>query len=186
MLQCTNRDLPIQMSLGQGKSDFTLNDAAPLEAIRCVKGPSKPNSPLWEGAIAWRFINHLSLNYLSLMNTDEQEGAATLREMLKLYATNQDAGLTKQIEGMHAVRVKPLVRRLPLAGPICFGRGLEIELEVDELAFQGGSSFLFGSVLAQFFAHHVSINSFTETVLRSTNRGEIMRWIPQCGNRPIL
>ncbi len=186
MLQCTNRDLPIQMSLGNGKSDFTLNDAAPLEAIRCVKGPSKPNSPLWEGAIAWRFINHLSLNYLSLMNADEQEGAATLREMLKLYATNQDAVLTKQIEGVHSVGVKPLVRRLPMAGPICFGRGLEIELNVDELAFQGGSSFLFGSVMAQFFAHHVSINSFTETVLRSTKRGEIMRWVPQCGNRPIL
>lgn len=183
---CTNRDLPIQMPLGIGKSDFTLDDAAPLEAIRCVKGPSKPFSPLWEGAIAWRFISHLSLNYLSLINTNEHEGAATLREMLKLYATSQDAGLTKQIEGVHSVRVKPLVRRLPMAGPICFGRGLEIELEVDEFAFQGGSAFLFGSIMKQFFAHHVSINSFTETVLRSTKRGEIMRWAPQCGNRPIL
>ncbi len=120
------------------------------------------------------------------MNTDEREGAATLREMLKLYASSHDAGHKNQIEGVHSVSVKPLVRRIPAAGPICFGRGLEIELEVDELAFQGGSAFLFGSVMERFFAHHVSINSFTETVLRSTKRGEIMRWIPQCGNRPIL
>lgn len=185
-LQCTNRDLPILMPLGSGKTDFTLDSASPIQAIRCVKGPSKPFSPLAEGAIAWRLINHLSLNYLSLIDGFEHEGAAALREMLELYAASKDAGLSKQIEGVRSVHAKPVVRRLPGTGPICFGRGLEIELEVDELAFQGGSAFLFGCVMQQFFAHHVSINSFTQTVLRSTKRGEIMRWVPQCGNRPIL
>jgi type VI protein secretion system component VasA len=32
-----------------------------------------------------------------------------------------------------------MVRRLPMGGPIAFGRGVRIELEVDDLAFQGGS-----------------------------------------------
>jgi len=183
---CTNRDLPLTMPLNLGKTDFTLESAAPVEAIRCAKGPSKPYSPLWEGAIAWRLISHLSLNYLSLTNANDREGAAALREMLELYATSTDAGLKKQIEGVHSVRVQPITRRLPLYGPISFGRGLEIELLLDEMAFQGGSSFLFGSVLEQFFARYVSINSFTETVLRSTARGEVMRWVPRCGERPIL
>jgi len=78
------------------------------------------------------------------------------------------------------------MRRLPVSGPIAFGRGIRIELEVDEMGFQGGSAFLFGSVMEQFFVRHVSINSFTETVLRSTTRGEIMHWMPRCGNRPII
>jgi type VI secretion system protein ImpG len=69
---------------------------------------------------------------------------------------------------------------------VTFGRGLEVTLDVDELAFQGGSAFLFGCVMEQFLARHVSINSFTETVLRSSARGEIMRWVPRCGDRPIL
>ena len=84
------------------------------------------------------------------------------------------------------VVVAPVVRRLPMPGPICFGRGLEVTLEVDEMAFEGGGAFLFGQVLSQFFARHASMNSFTQTVLRSQARGQIMRWAPQCGLRPIL
>lgn len=183
---CTNRDLPLLMPLNVGSSDFTLESAAPVAAIRCIKGPSKPYSPLRDGSIAWRLISHLSLNYLSLLNANEREGAAALREILELYAASSDSGLKSHIDGVRAVRVRPLTRRLPLAGPIAFGRGLEIELEVDDMAFQGGSAFLFGAVLERFFARYVSINSFTETVLRSGARGEIMRWIPQCGRRPIL
>ncbi len=90
------------------------------------------------------------------------------------------------IEGLRAVRVGPHVRGFPLPGPITFGRGLQVQLEIDELAFQGGSAYLFGAVMEQFFARYASINSFTETLLRSSARGEIMRWAPRCGERAIL
>jgi type VI secretion system protein ImpG len=183
---CTNRDLPMQMPLHVGKTDFTLDSAAPVIAIQCVKGPSKPSSALGEGTLAWRFISHLSLNYLSLLNSSEGEGAAALRQMLGLYAGSADADVGKQIEGVRSVRTRASVRRLPYSGTLAYGRGIEIELEVDDLAFQGGSAFLFGSVMEQFFSRHVSINSFTETVLRSLARGEVMRWVPRCGERPIL
>lgn len=183
---CTNRDLPLAMPLGMGKTDFMLDSAAPLASIRCVKGPSRPYSPLVGGAIAWQFISHLSFNYLSLLDTSPQEGAAALREILELYAVNSDAGIKKQIDGVRSVRVKPITRRLPMPGPITFGRGLEITLQLEELAFQGGSAFLFASVIEQFFARYASINSFTETVLVSSERGELMRWRARCGNRPIL
>jgi len=183
---CTNRDLSLLVPLGVGKTDFILDSAAPLESIRCVKGPSKPYSPLAQGATAWRFISHLSLNYLSLVNNDHQSGAAALREMLDLYVTTVDASMKRHIEGLRSVRALPVARRLPAAGPICFGRGLEVEVEIDDLAFQGGSAFLFGSVLEQFFARYVSLNSFTETVLRSTTLGEIMRWKAHWGRRWTL
>jgi type VI secretion system protein ImpG len=183
---CTNRDLPLDMPVNVGRTDFTLSEAAPVKEIRCIKGPSAPFSPLAKGSGAWRFIDHLSLNYLSLLDTDESQGAAALRDMLALYATSNDPGVRRQIDAVRSVRVEPAVRRLPLHGPIAFGRGLEITLEVDELAFQGASAFLFGCVMQVFFSRHVSLNSFTETVLRSLTRGEIMRWVPRCGARPIL
>ena len=99
---------------------------------------------------------------------------------------NADAGIKTQIEGVRSVQAKPVVRRLPMPGPITFGRGLEITLELDEMAFQGSSAFLFASVMEQFFARYVAINSFAETVLVSSARGEIMRWRARCGNRPIV
>jgi type VI secretion system protein ImpG len=183
---CTNRDLPLLMPLGLGASDFSIDGVAAVKAVRCIKGPSKPLSALREGGIAWKFVNHLSLNYLSLLDTDERQGAAALRELLELYAAGSDGSMLKQVEGLRSVRTQPIVRRLPMSGPITFGRGLQIDLEVDEFAFQGLSAFLFGAVLDRFFARHVSINAFAETTLRSQGRGEIMRWVPRCGTRPIL
>ena len=36
------------------------------------------------------------------------------------------------------------------------------------------------------FVHHASLNSFVATTLRTTQRGEVARWRPRCGTRPIL
>ena len=63
---CTNRDLPLQILLGKGKTDFTLETGAPVKAIRCISGPTKPRPSLAHGDISWRLISHLSLNYMSL------------------------------------------------------------------------------------------------------------------------
>ena len=101
------------------------------------------------------------------------EGAAALRELLRLYAASADAGARRQVDGIRSVAVARVVRRLPGPGPLAFGRGLEITVTVDEMAFEGASAFLLGAVLSAYFARHVSINSFTETVLAPTSRGEI-------------
>jgi len=183
---CTNRDLVLQMPMGLGQTDFSLNIAAPVTSVRVIAGPSRPYSAVADGAVAWRAISHLSLNYLSLVNATGEQGAAALRDLLELYATTTDVSARRQIEGIRAVNVNRVVRRLPTRGPIAFGRALEIIVDVDEMAFEGGSAFLLGAVLDRYFARYVSINSATETVLRSDSRGEINRWTPTWGTRPTL
>jgi type VI secretion system protein ImpG len=182
----TNRDLPLQMPLGMGRTDFTLESGAPLAAVRCVAGPTRPRTSPAFGEQAWRLLSHLSLNYLSIVDADEGRGASALRELLSLYVEQNDVVMQKQIEGVASIATRPLVSRLPQAGPIALGRGLEITLTLDDDAFHGTGSFLLGSVLEEFFARQVSLNSFTATVLRSTQRGEIMRWPPRTGRRPLL
>ena len=184
--QCTNRDLVLQMPIGAGRSDLSLDVVAPLAGIRVLSGPSRPYAPLADGAVSWRAISHLSLNYLSLVQSTPEEGAGALRDLLELYAASADVSARRQIEGIRSVRVGRVVRRLLAPGPLAFGRGIEITVLIDELAFEGASAYLLGSVLDRYFARHVSINSFTETVLRSENRGEISRWAPQPGARPTL
>jgi type VI secretion system protein ImpG len=185
-LLCTNRDLPLQMPVGKSQTDFTLDSGAPVSAIRCVAGPTKPRAPTASGETAWRLLSHLQLNYVSLLGDSHEEGAAALREMLTLYCDEFDAGARRQIEGVKAVGAQPVVRRIPLPGPISFGRGLEITLTCDDGAFEGTGAFLLGAVMQQFFARYVSMNSFTETVLRTQERNEVARWPARLGKRQIL
>jgi type VI secretion system protein ImpG len=183
---CTNRDLPLHMSLGQGRTDLTLQASAPVAAVRCIAGPTSPRRSRAEGEVAWRLISHLSLNYLSLTDSSEEEGAVALRDLLMLYGGDADATLKLQVEGVKAIASAPVTRRVAGPGPIAFGRGLELTLTFDEGAFGGSGVFLLASVLEQFFARYVSINSFTETVLKTVQRGEIIRWPARPGLRPTL
>jgi type VI secretion system protein ImpG len=195
---CTNRHLPIQMLKGVGRSDFTMDVSAPVGAIRVIQGPTVPRPSLVlagqnldkpqmpSGRFAWRLISHLSLNYLSLQDLGTETGAEGLREILKLYADPSDRQAHKEIDGLRSVKYRPVVRRVQTPGPITFARGLEITVQFDEAAFEGQGVFVLGAVLEQFFAKYVSLNSFTETVVTSQQRKEIMRWPVQMGKRQIL
>jgi type VI secretion system protein ImpG len=127
----------------------------------------------------------LSLNYLSIADSDGGTGAAALRELLSLYGAIASAEGRKQVEGIRRVSSQGIVRRLPGVRPVTYARGLEITLDCDEAAFEGTGAFLLGAVLERFFARYCTINGFTETVLRS-DRGELMRWPATIGRRPLL
>ncbi len=185
---CTNRDLPLLMAVGGGSTDFTWDFSGPVNAVRIVAGPSRPRPAPSAGATHWRLISHLSLNYLSLVNSDQQPAgsANALRELLGLYAFLNENHVRKEIEGLVSVATRPVHRRIAVTGGSAFARGLEITLEFDETLFEGTGCFLLAAVLDQFISKYVSINSFTELVARTTERGEIMRWPMRAGRRSSL
>jgi type VI secretion system protein ImpG len=174
------------MPLGIGPTDFTLQTGAPVESIRCLAGPTRPRASNVRQETAWQVISHLALNYLSLVDNDQEQGAAALRQLLTLYADYSEPNIQKQIEGVVSIGSRPIVRRIDTPGPITFGRGLELTVNCDESAFEGSGVTLLGAVLEQFFARYVGINSFTETVIKSTDRGEIMRWPARIGKRHTI
>jgi type VI secretion system protein ImpG len=120
-----------------------------------------------------------------LLDAKEAEGAVALRDLLKLYVNPNDIFTLRQIDGIRSVTSAPIVRRVTAAGPLTFARGLEVKVTIDEEAYEGSGIFVLGAVLSQFFARHVSINSFTETVIISQRRGEVMRWPSLIGKRQI-
>ena len=184
--RCTNRDLPVFMPSTGPQAEFHLDAGLPTQSVRAIAGPSRPHTALREGGVAWRLLNLLSLNYLSLLDTEGGEAAAALRDLLSRFPQGTDPGVRRQIEALQNVSTRAVVRRHPLAGPIAFGRGIEVTLTVDELGFAGGSAFLFAAALHHYLSRHASMNSFVETVLVSLTRGEVMRWKPSRGSRSVL
>ncbi len=178
---CTNRDLPLLMP-----NRFTLEVSAPaVKDVVWLTQPTAPRNSRAIGEAAWRTISHLGLNYTSLAEAGEA-GAEPLRDLLRLYADGSDPASRRQIEGVRGLTTRSMTARVGQGGPAAFARGLEVELLIDEEAFEGLGCFLLGSVLEEFFARYVSLNAFTQTVVRSTSRGELVRWPARLGQRPIL
>jgi type VI secretion system protein ImpG len=184
---CSNRDLPVIMPL-DSENSFEFTEGYAVKGIKVVRGPSRPSIPLFGINSNWQLIDHLSLNYLSIADAEPERAAAHIKETLLLYSKIMEETRQSQINGLKAVYSRSVTRRLPVRGPIAFGRGLEVTLEVDEMAFFGGSVFLFGAVLAQWLKRHASTNCFIETVLKSHNKSknERMRWRASIGQRAIL
>lgn len=185
----TNRDLPTLLPHTTGvesAAQWRLESPGPVARVDLLRGPTRPVTRRPVGELGWSLVNHLTLNHLALVGEAPQRAAAALRTMLGLYAPPEDGAWMRQVEGVHGLDARTVVRRLPFKGPLTFGTGVAITLELDDLAFQGTSAFLFASVLERFFARHAAINSFTQLTLRTPQRGEVMRWPPRVGMRETV
>jgi type VI secretion system protein ImpG len=197
---CTNRDLPLRLTEHAGRTaatpqaggiEMTAETGLPIRLACCVAGPTRPRRSRVHGETAWRLISQLSANYLSLAG-GSAGGAQPLRDLLALYADTDETSSGRRVEeryaeGVQEVSSVPVVRRVtPSSLPMAFGRGLEITLTLDDLAYPGPGAFLMGAVLEEFMARSVSLNSFTQTVIRTTQRGEVFRWPARTGRRKLL
>ncbi|MBL8572769.1 MAG: type VI secretion system baseplate subunit TssF [Hyphomicrobiaceae bacterium] len=193
---CSNRHLTEALPVGDGGADFSLLDDTKL-MMRCVAGPTAPREPIAgplrsraevasTGSVTWRLINMLSLNHLGLLSRGAGRNAQSLREILSLFADLRDAATERRIGGIRSLDSKPIVRRVRRDTGVGAARGLEITVVIDEKAFEGTGIFLLGAVLDRFFAEYVAVNNFTQTVIRSAERGEIARWPVRLGMRRRL
>lgn len=181
----TNRDLPLLLATGSS-GVFHLPEGGPVALVRTPVSPTRPRPTLAQGDTAWRLISHLSLNYLSIDEAEKGSGAEALRELIGIYAPSGDKVISKQMEGIVDISTRPIVRRMADEVMSTAVRGLEIKLTLDESFFEGTSVYLLGAVLERFFRKYVTLNSFTETVLVTPQRGEIARWRPETGLGRII
>ena len=181
----TNRDLPCLVPRN-GHSDLAASGSIPVTAIGLIRAPSRPKPPFAQRESAWRLIRQLGFNHLPLADMPHREGAQALRDMLRLFIAIDDDSQRRQIDSLVGSRIEPVTRRLPGAGPLVYGRGVQCTLSVDEEGFSGTSPYLFGLVLEHYLARHVSINVFTQTTLESMQRGTVARWPVRVGGRGIV
>lgn len=195
-LLCSNRHLPQYLPIAQGGADFRMNDDTSLP-LRCVAGPTVPRESVVElernaphrthsGPVHWRLISFLSLNFLGLDNRGSRDGAAALRELLSLFTDVSSQVTERQLQGLKSVTSRPVVRTVRRAGGYHAARGTEVTLRFDERAFEGSGVFLIGAVLDRFMAEYASVNSFTQVVIQSDQRGIVKTWPPRTGQGPLL
>jgi type VI secretion system protein ImpG len=193
---CSNRHLTEHLPVGQGGADFLIEDNTSLQ-VSCVAGPTLPkesivtrsrslNEAAPRGTAAWRLISLLGRSHLGLTGRGTSNSAEALREILSLFADTTDNATERRIRGILAVESRPAVRRLRQANGTGAARGIEITVTFDEKAFEGSGIFLYGAVLDRFFTEYAPVNNFVQTIVRSSERGEIMRWPPRFGARVEL
>jgi type VI secretion system protein ImpG len=193
---CSNRHLTAHLPIGEGGADFRLLDDVSLDLV-CVAGPTRPREPLVSqmrtrgeiasvGVITWRLINMLSLNYLGLVERGAGKNAEALNEMLSLFADFVEDATERKIRGIRGVNSRPIIRRIRERVGSGAARGQEITISFDDKSFEGSGVFLLGAVLDRFFSDYSGFNHFTQTVISTTERGEIMRWPPRMGTRRPL
>jgi type VI secretion system protein ImpG len=182
---CTNRDLPARLPFGNENGDFELDVSMPVKRIVALRKPTQTQRPPTGGSVFWRLISHLSLNYLSLV----EDGKEGLQEILKLYNFDFSNQLRaeQQIDGIVSVRSARHFARVISENGISFARGVKVELELDEEQFVGGGVYLFASIIERFLALYVTLNSFSQLVMKSRQRKEVIReWPPRAGQKILI
>ena len=182
---CTSRDLPLIMPR-DGESDFLIEGFLPVKSIKLISKLTRPQEAVSEDRTLWSFLNQLSLNYLSLLNTDKEDAPVALKELLTVFVSSESDLLKKQIESITRVEtsiINKVVRHYGVAAPI---RGINITITLDEAQLGGVHPFLFGSVLNHYFRRLVSINSFVQLRIDTLQQGHIATWPSEIGERMII
>lgn len=182
---CTSRDLPLIMPR-DGESDFLIEGFLPVKSIKLISKLTRPQEAVSEDRTLWSFLNQLSLNYLSLLNTDKEDAPVALKELLTVFVSSESDLLKKQIESIIRVEtsiINKVVRHYGVAAPI---RGINITVTLDEAQLGGVHPFLFGSVLNHYFRRLVSINSFVQLRIDTLQQGHIATWPSEIGERMII
>jgi type VI secretion system protein ImpG len=180
-LTCTNGQLAGKLDAGD--VSVKTGNAPTFAKYRNITRPTPTVPPPLNDDLHWRLISHLSLNYMSLLSVDSLRSVIGLYNFRARIDRQTEQAHARLLEGIKAVQGKPasvLVDGVPV-------RGLDIELTVDEELLGGeGEAFFLGSVLNEFFAQYVSLNSFSRLAMKGAKRGEVWQWPARIGKRAIL
>lgn len=162
-LLCTNGDMPMCLPYSTGEPKLYLSKAKAICLTPFTRNYHVSNLQL---------ITHLLKNYLFFSNHDDN--LDYLIKIISLYDFANKNHLKDAFLNLTTKTIKKSIQTntkynvdLP---------GTEINLEVDPSKFSGINLFLFGSVLNKFFSQYCEMNSFTELVLSTKQRGEIYRF----------
>lgn len=180
-LTCTNRWLAEQLKPGEvSEATNTSPERCGFHNITPVKGAV--DAPTGE-TLLWACISHTAMNFMSLGDTE------TTRSLLNLYNSFRTSGHSaraaneRQIEGIRKLETHPENRIF--RGSVI--RGQVIKMVCDQSNWPSvGTMYVWGCVLARFFATYATINTYTRFEMSDSDTGVEFKWPPMLGNKPLV
>jgi type VI secretion system protein ImpG len=180
-LTCTNRILAEKLRAGDIQ---VATDSSPAFArFQNITRVTRGIRPPLEGDLPWRLLSHLALNASSLSSVP------AFRSILGLYnfhaLENQQAARANQLHIESIVDIESVPEDILFRGvPI---RGIATRLGLKESHFDSnGEMFLFASILNEFLALYVTLNSFSRLTVNGVEKGEFFEWPNRIGHRVVL
>lgn len=177
----TNRQ--IASALRAGEVSVATASSPAVATFRNIVAVSPHVPPPLGRELQWRVVAHASMGLRSLT---EPEVLRAVLDVYNLHAiVDRQAGRANELRlsSLKDVRVSAS-ERLYRGSAI---RGVDIEIDVDERGFVGdGDVFLFGSILEQFFASYVSLNSYARTSVVGVQSKVRYAWPARSGSLTLL
>ena len=180
---CTNRDILTRLPFGNENGDFEVEGIGSIKGAIALRKPTPTLRPPMGRDALWRLISHLALNYLSIV----EDGKGALQEVLRLYNFSNSADVDKQIAGIVGLGSKRHFARINSDSGIAFARGTQVHMEFDEEDFSGSGVYLFATVIDRFLGLYASLNSFSQLVVKTRQRREVLKqWPPRAGQAILM
>ncbi len=171
---CSNRLVPenIQISSASTKTDFSMNEQYPIIGVKFIERPTSPNYSSIESVSHWAVINHLKVNYKNIL----KDNTEVIKDLLKLYATNEKLRDRKQIGGVNYAKATKDIMCIECKHGVSFGSGLLFDLGFEESYYSDSGYFILAHIIHLIIESSMSINSLIRTSVSSDIRGEIKQW----------
>lgn len=151
----------------------------------CLIKPTNPVLPPQDGDTQWRLISQLCLNHLSL-NSGEKS-LDLVKEILRLYASVGHGRKMNDLHTLQSMKTRRTTRRFGDDAWRGFVQGLSITLTFSKKSAEEGGTFLFASILNEFFTLYAAVNSFIELSMTYEHlEGNWKTWEPSAGLRDLL
>ena len=197
--RCTNRDLPLFMPLTPGQTHFDVDGGPPVPAVALPRraDPAAPVAGAGEPGRAGRAVatarplatGEPAVAQLPVAGrrAGRRRGARRCASCCGSTPQFAEPAVARQVDGLRSV-AQPAGGR-----PHADGRADHLRPRPGDRARLRGAlpstaaaRSLLGGVLEAFFRRYVALNSFTRTVVRTVERGEIMRWPARIGQRHLI
>jgi type VI secretion system protein ImpG len=178
---CTNRQLPSQLKVGDIHVATATSPA--VATFKNLIGVTQPLPPPVGRELQWRVLAHMAMSYRSIAELDVLRSTVDIYNFHAIHDRQAARANQLRVAAIKDVQVQP-TDRLYRGAPV---RGVRATVDLDENGFAGeGEMYLFASILNEMFASYVSLNSFTQLVVRGTNTNVVYTWEPKSGNRTLI